>query len=46
MAVFDSRDNLNVRRHLLDGHVIPAHPLALTPSRTIVELYQRALSRY
>ena len=46
MAVFDSRDNLNVRRHLLDGHVIPAHPLALTPSRTIDERYQRALTRY
>lgn len=37
---------LNVRAHLLRGHVIPAHPLALTPSRTMDERHQRALTRY
>lgn len=37
---------LNVRRHLLDGQVIPAHPLALTPTRTLDERAQRALTRY
>lgn len=38
--------SFNVRRHLAEGHVIPAHPLALTPSRTIDERSQRALTRY
>ena len=28
------------------GTVIPAHPLALTPARTLDETRQRALSRY
>ncbi|HEX3159444.1 MAG TPA: dihydrodipicolinate synthase family protein [Gemmatimonadaceae bacterium] len=37
---------LNVRRHLQDGHVIPAHPLALTPARALDERHQRALTRY
>lgn len=37
---------MNVRRHLLAGQVIPAHPLALTPSRTLDERGQRALTRY
>ncbi|GLC23992.1 dihydrodipicolinate synthase family protein [Roseisolibacter agri] len=37
---------MNVRRHLLDGHVIPAHPLALTPTRELDERHQRALTRY
>lgn len=37
---------LNVRQHLLAGHVIPAHPLALTPHRTMDERHQRALTRY
>jgi dihydrodipicolinate synthase/N-acetylneuraminate lyase len=36
----------NVRQHLAYGHVIPAHPLALTPSRTLDEQHQRALTRY
>jgi len=35
-----------MRRHLLDGQVIPAHPLALTPSRDMDERHQRALTRY
>jgi dihydrodipicolinate synthase/N-acetylneuraminate lyase len=39
-------DAFNVRRHLLAGQVIPAHPLALTPSRTVDERQQRALTRY
>ncbi|MFN8581244.1 MAG: dihydrodipicolinate synthase family protein [Gemmatimonadaceae bacterium] len=37
---------MNVRRHLLTGHVIPAHPLALTARRTLDERRQRALTRY
>lgn len=32
--------------HLLAGQVIPAHPLALTPHRTLDERHQRALTRY
>jgi dihydrodipicolinate synthase/N-acetylneuraminate lyase len=41
-APFDSR----ARDALLAGAVIPAHPLALTTSRTLDERRQRALSRY
>src|SRR5690349_11172001 len=37
---------MNLRTHLLAGHVIPAHPLALTPSRELDEQHQRALTRY
>jgi dihydrodipicolinate synthase/N-acetylneuraminate lyase len=37
---------LNVRKHLLAGTVIPAHPLALTAKRTLDEQRQRALTRY
>jgi dihydrodipicolinate synthase/N-acetylneuraminate lyase len=37
---------LNVRAHLAAGQVIPAHPLALTPHRTLDERHQRALTRY
>jgi dihydrodipicolinate synthase/N-acetylneuraminate lyase len=37
---------VNVRRHLLAGQVVPAHPLALTPLRTLDERAQRALTRY
>jgi hypothetical protein len=37
---------MNLRRHLLAGQVIPAHPLALTPARTLDERAQRALTRY
>lgn len=40
------RGALNVRQHLLAGQVIPAHPLALTPHRTMDERHQRALTRY
>ena len=38
--------DLNVRQHLGRGHVIPAHPLALAPDRTVDERHQRALTRY
>ena len=41
-----SSASFDVRAHLLQGHVIPAHPLALTSSRTIDEQSQRALTRY
>jgi dihydrodipicolinate synthase/N-acetylneuraminate lyase len=34
------------RQHLLDGQVIPAHPLALGPNRQLDERHQRALTRY
>jgi hypothetical protein len=37
---------MNVRQHLLAGQVIPAHPLALTPTRALDERHQRALTRY
>src|SRR5687768_1154602 len=36
----------SVRQHLVDGQVIPAHPLALTPERKLDERHQRALTRY
>ena len=36
----------SAREHLRNGVVIPAHPLALTPSRTLDERRQRALTRY
>ena len=35
-----------VRRALLDGMVIPAHPLALTEARRLDERRQVALTRY
>jgi dihydrodipicolinate synthase/N-acetylneuraminate lyase len=37
---------LNVREHLRQGQVIPAHPLALTAARRLDEQRQRALTRY
>ena len=37
---------MNIRQHLLAGQVIPAHPLALTPARTLDERAQRGLTRY
>jgi hypothetical protein len=36
----------DIRSHLARGHVIPAHPLALTAARTLDEQHQRALTRY
>lgn len=45
-SLSDPSSGFNVRRHLQYGHVIPAHPLALTPSRTLDERHQRALTRY
>ncbi|HLV27056.1 MAG TPA: dihydrodipicolinate synthase family protein [Gemmatimonadales bacterium] len=35
-----------LRRHLLNGQVIPAHPLALTAARTLDEQRQRKLTQY
>jgi len=43
-ATFNS--NFNVRAYLQYGHVIPAHPLALTPHRTMDEVSQRGLTQY
>jgi hypothetical protein len=37
---------MSIRAHLLAGQVIPAHPLALAPDRTLDERRQRALTRY
>ena len=34
------------RQHLLEGQVIPAHPLALDERRQLDERHQRALTRY
>ena len=36
----------HLRNTLLEGHVIPAHPLALTSELTLDERHQRALTRY
>ena len=38
--------SLSARAHLRAGTVIPAHPLALTASRSLDERRQRALTRY
>jgi len=38
--------NREVKQHLLEGTVIPAHPLALTEDRQLDEASQRALTRY
>lgn len=38
--------NPEVKKHLLEGTVIPAHPLALTEDRQLDEASQRALTRY
>lgn len=46
MAASSGASSLNVRQHLLAGQVIPAHPLALTPSRSMDVPRQRALTRY
>lgn len=37
---------ISAREHLRSGIAIPAHPLALTPERTLDERRQRALTRY
>ncbi|HEV8216624.1 MAG TPA: dihydrodipicolinate synthase family protein, partial [Gemmatimonadaceae bacterium] len=39
-------ERVSVREHLRAGQVIPAHPLALTSSRTLDETRQRGLTRY
>jgi dihydrodipicolinate synthase/N-acetylneuraminate lyase len=37
---------MDLRKHLLAGQVIPAHPLALDEHRFLSEKHQRALTRY
>ena len=37
---------MDLRKHLLEGHVIPAQPLALDASRRFSERHQRAITRY
>ena len=39
-------DTKALRARLLEGHVIPAHPLALTEYRQLDEHHQRGLTRY
>ena len=46
MASTDTDGHFNVRQQLAHGLLIPAHPLALTPTRTVDEKHQRALTRY
>ena len=46
MAATDTRDITTLRRELLRGLVIPAHPLALTGKRTLDERLQVGLTRY
>ena len=46
MAGTDAGDISTLRRELLRGLVIPAHPLALTERRTLDERRQVALTRY
>ena len=38
--------HVDIRQHLHRGQVIPAHPLALSPTRALDERHQRALTRY
>jgi dihydrodipicolinate synthase/N-acetylneuraminate lyase len=44
----DQSNQMNVllEKHLQEGTVIPAHPLALTAQRKLDERHQRALTRY
>jgi dihydrodipicolinate synthase/N-acetylneuraminate lyase len=37
---------MDIRQHLQQGHVIPAHPLALNAARKLDERRQRAITRY
>src|SRR5881296_2246196 len=46
MDASDDDRLLALRRALLDGMVIPAHPLALTAERKLDERRQAALTRY
>lgn len=46
MAASDARSLDDLRRTLLSGLVIPAHPLALTERRRLDERRQTALTRY
>ena len=46
MAGIDAGGDSTLRRELLRGLVIPAHPLALTERRTLDERRQVALTRY
>ena len=39
-------DIIELRRRLAEGHVIPAHPLALTANRKLDEHRQRGLTQY
>jgi dihydrodipicolinate synthase/N-acetylneuraminate lyase len=42
----DNSERPSIRRHLREGQVIPAHPLALDANRRLDEKRQRGLTRY
>src|SRR5690349_9414956 len=42
----DVSNPVSVQRHLREGQVIPAHPLALDSARKLDERRQRGLTRY
>ncbi len=42
----NNKSTLSIKEVLLNGIVIPAHPLALTKERLLDEKHQRALTRY
>lgn len=46
ILLMQSMDVHNLQETLLEGHVIPAHPLALTSDLALDERHQRALTRY
>jgi hypothetical protein len=46
MGIYDQETSMELRRQLLEGLVIPAHPLALDARRRLDERRQRALTRY
>jgi dihydrodipicolinate synthase/N-acetylneuraminate lyase len=46
MVSSNAQSDMSIREHLRDGQVIPAHPLALTGTRTLDEKRQRGLTRY
>src|SRR5437868_4552323 len=42
----DVSNPVSVQKHLREGHVIPAHPLALDSARRLDERRQRGITRY
>ena len=46
MANIEDYKMMELRKYLLEGCVIPAHPLALSQTGKLDERHQRALTRY